>query len=211
MPPGRKAAAVAGYRPSRSWYARRELASRSCTTSPSARAIAGARRSAQRNDPKRRCASHIPATEPGTPDARCPTSDSESLTLPSGSRNMSALAAIGAVSRKSSAAVVPSAIRATRNPPPPMFPASGFTTASAKWTATAASTAFPPRRSTSAPISDATRSVVTTIPRAASVGASRSRVNSHPGGNETVSARASAASALGVPHAASAAASRRAM
>src|SRR5688572_20635436 len=50
------------------------------------------------------------------------------------------------------------------NPPPPRFPASGFTTASAKWVATAASTAFPPRRRTSTPTAVATESVVATIP-----------------------------------------------
>ena len=44
-----------------------------------------------------------------------------------------------------------------------MFPASGFTTARAKETATAASTAFPPAPRTSSPTSDACRSVVATI------------------------------------------------
>ena len=40
------------------------------------------------------CASHIPATEPGTPDALCPTSDSESLTaLESAERTMSGMGA----------------------------------------------------------------------------------------------------------------------
>src|SRR5438876_11090388 len=41
----------------------------------------------------------------------------------------------------------------TMNPPPPMFPATGWTTASANPTATAASTALPPRRRISLPTS----------------------------------------------------------
>src|SRR5437762_3162552 len=44
----------------------------------------------------------------------------------------------------------------TMNPPPPMFPATGWTTASANPTATAASTALPPRRRMSVPTSLAT-------------------------------------------------------
>jgi len=55
-------------------------------------------------------------------------------------------------------------------PPPPMLPASGFTTARAKCVATAASIALPPRRMISAPISLATRSVLDTIPFVPRVG-----------------------------------------
>src|SRR5438067_12715539 len=51
------------------------------------------------------------------------------------------------------------------NPPPPVFPASGNVTASAKAVATAASTALPPSRSTSRPTSDAGADTDTTVPR----------------------------------------------
>src|SRR5438309_2273775 len=49
------------------------------------------------------------------------------------------------------------------NPPPPMFPATGSTTASANATATAASTALPPRRRISTPTSLASGCPDTTI------------------------------------------------
>src|SRR5262245_27579809 len=51
-------------------------------------------------------------------------------------------------------------------PPPPRFPALGKVTARAKWTAMAASTAFPPRRRTSAPASEAWGSGAATTPPA---------------------------------------------
>ena len=70
----------------------------------------------------------------------------------------------GAFSRKSSAALSPFAIRETMNPPPPMLPALGSTTARANPTATAASTALPPERSTSSPTRVARTSAVTTMP-----------------------------------------------
>jgi hypothetical protein len=47
-------------------------------------------------------------------------------------------------------------------PPPPMLPADGWVTASAKPVATAASTALPPRASTVAPASHAGADVHTT-------------------------------------------------
>ncbi len=50
------------------------------------------------------------------------------------------------------------------NPPPPMLPALGSVTASAKAVATAASTALPPFASTAAPASHAGADVHTTIP-----------------------------------------------
>src|SRR5713226_1035567 len=50
----------------------------------------------------------------------------------------------GATSRKSRNVVRPSLSRTSIKPPPPRFPALGPTTARAKPTATAASTAFPP-------------------------------------------------------------------
>src|SRR5690348_12212489 len=63
--------------------------------------------------------------------------------------------------------------RTSMNPPPPMFPAAGSTTASANPTATAASTAFPPFFKISTPASDASASSLTTIacsPRTAADG-----------------------------------------
>src|SRR4051812_41303841 len=51
------------------------------------------------------------------------------------------------------------------NPPPPMFPAPGYVTASAKAVATAASTAFPPRARIDAPTSEAGAELLITIPR----------------------------------------------
>src|SRR5436190_11987374 len=50
------------------------------------------------------------------------------------------------------------------NPPPPMFPANGYVTASANPVATAASTALPPRERTAAPMSEAYAETETTIP-----------------------------------------------
>src|SRR5687767_4651930 len=54
--------------------------------------------------------------------------------------------------------------RTIMNPPPPMFPAAGFVTASANAVATAASTAFPPCASTPAPASHDQYDVQTTVP-----------------------------------------------
>src|SRR5690242_6944860 len=51
------------------------------------------------------------------------------------------------------------------NPPPPMLPAPGYVTASANAVATAASTAFPPRRRMLAPTSDAIDELEMTSPR----------------------------------------------
>src|SRR5215510_811815 len=53
----------------------------------------------------------------------------------------------------------------TINPPPPRFPADGHTTASASPTATAASTALPPRFNTSTPTCEAISLTEDTIPR----------------------------------------------
>src|ERR1041385_8999589 len=71
------------------------------------------------------------------------------------------------------------------NPPPPVWPASGCTTASAKPTATAASTAFPPRRMMSRPTSLAIGLPETTMARAPSVTRAlpaRDQPGSMPGG-----------------------------
>ena len=56
------------------------------------------------------------------------------------------------------------------NPPPPMLPAVGCTTASANAVATAASTAVPPAAITSAPICDAISFCDATMPFWARVG-----------------------------------------
>ena len=69
--------------------------SRTVTSNPSARSIAGCTTSAHGRLPKRSCASHSPATLPGTPAARCPDTE-RSVTLPSSSRYMSRVAARGA-------------------------------------------------------------------------------------------------------------------
>src|SRR5438874_940515 len=55
-------------------------------------------------------------------------------------------------------------------PPPPRLPAAGYTTASAKATAMAASTALPPRRRTSTPTCDAILLVEATMPCRARTG-----------------------------------------
>ena len=62
------------------------------------------------------------------------------------------------------AVLVPSGSRITMNPPPPMLPAVGWVTPSAKATATAASTAFPPRFRTARPTSLALASALATAP-----------------------------------------------
>src|SRR5271157_4749031 len=86
-----------------------------------------------------------------------------SVGLPEESRYMLREAACGARSRKSMNVVRPSARRTSMKPPPPMFPAVGWVTASANPTATAASIALPPARSTSTPAWVAWRSRVTTM------------------------------------------------
>ena len=90
--------------------------------------------------------------------------------------------------------MVPSAALSTMKPPPPMLPASGLTTASANWTATVASTAFPPARMTSTPTWLASSSVLTTIPLAAWTGCT-SAASSQLVGNEAGATAGSAAQA----------------
>src|ERR1035437_6776556 len=67
-------------------------------------------------------------------------------------------------------------------PPPPMFPALGYVTASAKPVATAASTAFPPAFMISTPASLAYFDMLTAIACSANV-AGVPAVNRHPAGN----------------------------
>src|ERR1700719_603740 len=55
-------------------------------------------------------------------------------------------------------------MRTSMNPPPPILPAAGSTTARANAVATAASTALPPRSRISTPARDASSSSVATIP-----------------------------------------------
>ena len=85
--------------------------------------MAGCTSSAHGFVPYFRCASKRPATDPGTPAARAPVR-LRSVSWPVLSRYMSREAPPGAFSRKSRATFFP-LIRATRNPPPPMFPAVG--------------------------------------------------------------------------------------
>src|SRR5687768_5800094 len=68
------------------------------------------------------------------------------------------------------AVVRPSRRRINMKPPPPRLPAAGYVTASAKATAMAASTAFPPRFKMSTPTSDAILFVEATIPFGARTG-----------------------------------------
>ena len=70
-------------------------------------------------------------TVPGTPAAREPYRLASGTGVPSGSRYIVAVAAAGAVSRKSRKRSRPSAICSVMNPPPPILPQHGFTTASA--------------------------------------------------------------------------------
>ena len=77
------------------------------------------------------------------------------------------------------------------NPPPPTLPAAGSVTASAKPVATAASTAFPPRRMISTPAALASALLLATMPLGATV-AVRPAPTFHPAGM-----RAAAAAAAG--------------
>src|SRR6267142_1271767 len=69
--------------------------------------------------------------------------------------------------------VLPSAMRISMKPPPPKFPACGCTTASAKPTATAASTAFPPAFMICTPTREADALTLATMARGASTGTRR--------------------------------------
>ncbi len=60
--------------------------------------------------------------------------------------------------------VWPPAIRTSMNPPPPMFPEDGCTTASANEVATAASIALPPAFIISTPAAEASSWTLTTMP-----------------------------------------------
>src|SRR5687768_8548369 len=88
----------------------------------------------------------------------------------------------------------------TMYPPPPRLPASGYATASANPTATAASTAFPPRRRISTPASVAAGLLLATIALGAVLALRDPAGNLHPGGN---SGRACPVDALALSVAAS--------
>ncbi len=77
--------------------------------------------------------------------------------------------------------VRPSWVRSSRNPPPPRLPATGWTTASAKPVATAASTALPPARRISRPASEARWCTLTTMPCCARTGCSPRHSSEPPG------------------------------
>ncbi len=139
---------------------------------PSASRIAGSITSSRGSRPCASCAASSPATVPGTPTARCPRVDDPAASPAYISRQ----APDGARSRKSQLVAVPSARRRTRKPPPPTFPASGLTTASANPMPTAASTAFPPWRRIWSPTLLASGCPVATIAWSARAGSSESPV-----------------------------------
>lgn len=97
----------------------------------SASRIAGAISSVRLRVPYFSRAYSMPDTVPGTPTARWPLVDRPLMTLPSLFRYMLAVAPFGATSRKSRKVLRPSASWMVMNPPPPRFPAAGYTTASA--------------------------------------------------------------------------------
>ena len=107
--------------------------------------------------------SKIPATEPGTPTECTPKLLFPGITFPSLSKYISLSAVKGAFSLKSRAPVFPSLERYTINPPPPIFPATGYTTANANCVATIASYALPPFFKMSEPICDASALAETTM------------------------------------------------
>src|SRR6185312_9202804 len=86
-----------------------------------------------------------------------------STTLPSASWNMVGVAFNGAFSRKLRNRLRPFPRWMVMNPPPPILPQHGCTTASAKPTATAASTALPPRLRMSTPTMVARCCALTTM------------------------------------------------
>ena len=98
-PPGRKLAAEAGNELSRVLSLRMDSLRYSSTRKPSrASLIAGAITESNGSRPSFWCADVSPATDPGTPAARCPVT-LRSVGSPLASRYMSRLAAPGAVSR----------------------------------------------------------------------------------------------------------------
>ena len=129
-----------------------------------ASAIAGAASCRSGLVPKRCKARCSPAGLPGTPADEAPKRTLSSSRVPSARRYMPAVADCGAHSRKSNDVVVPSAMRTSKKPPPPRLPACGCVTASVSATATAASTALPPSRSTARPAAVACGSQLTTTP-----------------------------------------------
>ena len=75
------------------------------------------------------CALNMPATLPGTPDADAPNLDMPSMGLPFSSKYISLCALLGAASRKSMPIKTPALFLDNKNPPPPILPAPGKTTA----------------------------------------------------------------------------------
>src|ERR1700754_2753265 len=130
------------------WVELRLRASSAVMTNPfSARSIAGWI-SRAKGSLAYLCSAKMPAMVPGTPDARWPFWLRSVRGLPAESRYISRVAAAGAFSRKSIAILVPAPLPdeepvlallfvpllaryPTINPPPPIFPAAGYTTASA--------------------------------------------------------------------------------
>ena len=126
LPSRRKIADAAGSRASAAVAVPITAMSPAVTGKPSrARRMAGAISAARGRVPYRTRASSSPAALPGTPTASQLSRDKRGTTSPLASRNMPAVAASGAFSRKSRNAVRPSASRTVMNPPPPRLPAAG--------------------------------------------------------------------------------------
>ena len=139
---------------------------------PSANAIASANNPAQSDRPHLSCADCMSAGVPGVPTDRPPTTASKKpIGSPSGVWNSVGVASSGAVSRPSSVVTSPlSASYQTRNAPPPRPELCGSTSPRTACTATIASAAVPPSRSTRAPASTASGFAAATIQFSASTG-----------------------------------------
>ena len=131
--------------------------------------MAGANSSDQGSLPYLSCASLSAASTPGTPTERpLSIASLRGSGLPAESRNKSAVAAAGAVSRPSKfSKVLLAASQVRRNAPPPIPEDCGSTTFSTICVAMAASTALPPLRKMASPASAASGFAATTICRLA--------------------------------------------
>ncbi len=115
--------------------------------------MAGARERDRGSRPCSRARCSSAAGSPGMPAASALFKAFSRSRRPSAARNSSARAPAGEVSRASRNPLRPSAWRSRKKPPPPRPELEGSTTAKAALTATAASKALPPARSTSKPAS----------------------------------------------------------
>ncbi len=170
---------MAGSTESRSASSATSPARRGETANPSsASAMASSKSVGQFARPQRRCASSSSIGVPGVPTESPPTTASKKpIVVPSSLRNSLGVAAIGAVSRASSVVISPvAASYQTRNAPPPSPEDCGSTSPSTTCTATIASAALPPSRSTAAPASTASGLAAATIQSCEVTGAATSAV-----------------------------------